>query len=337
MSNQEFGGGRHRSEAAPAWRGQRTLGGDRAGSRCAGARGVLRYRSGGRPRRPAALVRGLGAGLLTLILAAGAAGDRSWQAHARTAAAPATSQPAPSKDREEESFFSRLFEVQANGTLAHESLPRSVLGIVARFALAAGLAALLAYCRRKDLPMFRRDPSVAQTQILLAVVAAAMMMVVADNAARAFAIFAAASLVRFRTNIRDPKEITVLLASLGIGLAAGVGRWEIAAVFTLFILLLLWVLEYYEPAQVFRAMELKVKTRDVNETDDALRRIFRRHRLNAELRKIDHEDGDDPLGTVLYFVRISPEMSTDRLSEEVFSGDPRHVDSVEWDQKKSPA
>jgi uncharacterized membrane protein YhiD involved in acid resistance len=331
MSNEEFGGGRHRSEAAPEWRGQWIRGEDRAGSRRAGTRGVLRHRSGGRPRRPSAFVLGLGAGLLTLILAAG---DQTWQVRAHAVAAPATSQAAPSKDRTDESFFSRLFEARAAGTLGHESLPQSVLGIVARFALAAGLAALLAYRRRKDLPLFRRDPSVAQTQILLAVVAAAMMMVVADNAARAFAIFAAASLVRFRTNIRDPKEITVLLVSLGIGLAAGVGRWEIAAVFTLFILLLLWVLEYYQPAQVFRAMELKVKTRDVDETDEALRRIFRRHRLNAELRKIDREDGEDPLGTVLYFVRMSPEMSTDRLSEEVFSGDPRHVDSVEWDQKK---
>ena len=58
----------------------------------------------------------------------------------------------------------------------------------------------------------------------MAVVAGAMMMVVGDSAARAFGIFAAASLVRFRTNIRDPKEITVLLICLGVGLAAGVGR-----------------------------------------------------------------------------------------------------------------
>jgi uncharacterized membrane protein YhiD involved in acid resistance len=219
--------------------------------------------------------------------------------------------------------------------MTHESLPGSILGIIARFALAAALASLLAFRWRKDSPMFRRNPFVAQTQILLAVVAAAMMMVVADNAARAFAIFAAASLVRFRTNIRDPKEITVLLVSLGIGLASGVGRWEVATAFTLFILFLLWVLEYFEPGQISRAMELKVRTRDVNLTDEALRRIFRKNKLSAELRKIDREDEQDELGTIHYFVRISPELSTDRLSEQVFSGDPRNVDSVEWDQKKN--
>jgi hypothetical protein len=125
-----------------------------------------------------------------------------------------------------------------------------------RFSLAAFLAALLAFRPRRGAPIFRRNPYVAQTQILMAVVAGAMMMVVGDSAARAFGIFAAASLVRFRTNIRDPKEITVLLVCLGVGLAAGVGRWDMAIILTLFVLLALSVLEYFEQFQVFRSMEV---------------------------------------------------------------------------------
>jgi hypothetical protein len=95
--------------------------------------------------------------------------------------------------------------------------------IALRFALAAFLAALLAFRPRRGVSPSRRNPYVAQTQILMAVVAGGMMMVVGDSAARAFGIFAAASLVRFRTNIRDPKETTVLLVCLGVGLAAGFG------------------------------------------------------------------------------------------------------------------
>jgi len=63
------------------------------------------------------------------------------------------------------------------------------------------------------------------------------MIIVGDNAARAFGIFAAVSLVRFRTNIRDPKEITVLLISLALGLASGVGRWDLGIILALFSLL----------------------------------------------------------------------------------------------------
>jgi uncharacterized membrane protein YhiD involved in acid resistance len=207
--------------------------------------------------------------------------------------------------------------------------------ILLKLALAALLAAMLAYRPRKDMPILQRNPYVAQTQILLAVVGAAMMMIVGDNAARAFGIFAAASLVRFRTNIRDPKEITVLLVSLGIGLAAGVGRIEVAILLAIFVLAMLWLLEYYEPAQVFRAMELTITTKNVTETDDVLREIFEKQNITAELREVNREDKDDPLGKIVYYVNVSPTVSTDELSEEVFASDPDNIDSIQWDQKKS--
>jgi uncharacterized membrane protein YhiD involved in acid resistance len=235
----------------------------------------------------------------------------------------------------EDSFLSRLFGSQTHRAPARESWPWRIARSALSFMLAALLAAGLAFRPHKGLPALQRNPYVAQTQILIAVVGAAMMLVVADNVARAFGIFAAASLVRFRTNIRDPKEITLLLVSLSIGIAAGVGHPEISITLALFVLLTLWVLERYEPAQVFRAMELKVKTRHVEKTDEILKEVFKKHSIDAEMRKIDREDEDHPMGTILYYVSISPAISTDLMSDEIFSTDSNNIDSIEWDQKKS--
>lgn len=204
-----------------------------------------------------------------------------------------------------------------------------------RLVLAALLAAVLAFRPHKSLPILHRNPSVAQTQILLAVVAAALMMVVANNAARAFGIFAAASLVRFRTNIQDPKEITVLLANLSIGLASGVGRWDLAIIFSMFVLLLLRILEHYEPAQVFRTMELKVRTHHVEATDRALRDVFKMNNLDVEVRELNRGNQEHPLGKAIYQVDLSLAFSTVRLGEEIFSSDPENIDSIEWHQKKT--
>jgi len=203
--------------------------------------------------------------------------------------------------------------------------------IALRFSLAAFLASLLAFRPRRG----ARNPYVAQTQILMAVVAGAMMMVVGDSAARAFGIFAAASLVRFRTNIRDPKETTVLLVCLGVGLAAGVGRWDMAGILTLFVLIALSVLEYFERFQVFRSMEVKVQTRSIDKTDAVLKGLFDRYGFEYELRELNREDEDEPLGTLVYLVNLDPVVSTGKLSEEILSGDRDNVDSVEWDQKES--
>jgi hypothetical protein len=207
--------------------------------------------------------------------------------------------------------------------------------IALRFSLAAFLAVLLAFRPRRGISFSQRNPFVAQTQILMAVVAAAMMMVVGDSAARAFGIFAAASLVRFRTNIRDPKEITVLLICLGVGLAAGVGRWDMALILTLFVLLALSVLEYFEQSQVFRSMEVKVETRNVEKTNEVLTSIFSRHKFDAELRELNRQDEDDPMGKIVYLVNLSTSVSTSKLSDEILSADPDNVDTVEWDQKES--
>jgi len=208
------------------------------------------------------------------------------------------------------------------------------LSIFGRLLLAVGLSSILAFRPRQDVPLFKRSLFVSQTQILLSVVAAALMMIVGDNTARAFAIFAAVSLVRFRTNIRDPKEITVLLISLSLGLSAGVGRWELGIGLCIFALALLWLLEYNESAQVFRSMELMIKSRNTDRTQEVLKKIFRKYKVEAEVRELDPPDEEDPIGSIVYYLNLRLNLSTDHLSDRILRLDPRNVEGIQWSQKK---
>ena len=54
----------------------------------------------------------------------------------------------------------------------------------------------------------------------------------------------------------------------------------------LFALALLWLLEYNESEKVFRSMELTVKTRNTDRTQEMMKKIFQRHNLEAEVRSI---------------------------------------------------
>lgn len=273
----------------------------------------------------------LGSGFLAYVFR-----DQTGSPVTSTTPPSATATPTPAAPQQEIPLVGALFGPDAAGltpsTIA--SWEATSARIALRFSLAAFLAALLAFRPRRG-SVTRRNPYVAQTQILMAVVAGAMMMVVGDSAARAFGIFAAASLVRFRTNIRDPKEITVLLVCLGVGLASGVGRWDMAVILTLFVLIVLSLLEYSEQYQVFRSMEVSVTTRDVDKTNDMLKRMFARHKFDYELRELNRQDADEPLGKIVYLVSLDPLISTSKLSDEVLSSDPDNIDSVEWDQKES--
>lgn len=243
--------------------------------------------------------------------------------------------PAPTSP-ENESFLDRLMGTRSSDTYVRGERSIQTIGRIAlRLLLATLLGAALAYRPRRRILAIKRNPYVSQTQILLAIVAAALMIIVGDNAARAFGIFAAVSLVRFRTNIRDPKEITVLLISLALGLASGVGRWDLALVLAVFSLIVLWILEWREPEQVFRAMELKVTTRNVVSTQRALRDVFRKHGFDKELRAIDREASQESPGTIVYSVDVSPTVSTDELSADILDLDGKNVEGLEWEQKKS--
>jgi hypothetical protein len=77
---------------------------------------------------------------------------------------------------------------------------------------------------------------VIQTQIILAIVGAMVMLVVGASLARAFGIVGAAGLIRYRAKVDDPKDAGVMLSTLAIGLASGVGLYLFAAFGSVFVL-----------------------------------------------------------------------------------------------------
>ena len=220
----------------------------------------------------------------------------------------------------------------AHSTMSWE---RRIAEMMMRLMLAVLFSSALAFRPRSDVPLFRRSLFVSQTQILLAMVAAALMMIVGDSAARAFGIFAAASLVRFRTNIKDPKEITVLLISLAIGLAAGVGRWELGLLLCVFALGLLWLLEYNEAEKVFRSMELTVKTRLPDHTQDVLKAIFTKLKLDAEVREFEPLDEKSQIGSIVYYLNLPLRLTTDYVSDRIIAADPDNIEGIQWSKTKA--
>ncbi|HBB87689.1 MAG TPA: hypothetical protein DC047_08755 [Blastocatellia bacterium] len=234
------------------------------------------------------------------------------------------------------SVLSEIFGIDSPTQVTTEE-ERGIVAVrvLLRFLIAAFLAMLLAFRWRRGISITKRNPYVAQTQILLAVVAAAMMIIVGDSAARAFGIFAAASLVRFRTNIRDPKETTVLLICLGVGLACGVGRLDMALILTVFVLAVLWILEHFESAQIFRSMEVRIETRNLDQTRHVLKRLFERHGFSFEVRQLERGGEEGEHGKIVYELSLGYADTTDQLSEEIFSEDSENIAALEWEQKKS--
>src|SRR5258706_12787390 len=94
----------------------------------------------------------------------------------------------------------------------------------------------------RDKPLTR---SLQQAQILLCVAGAMVMVIIGSSLARAFGVAGAAGIVRFRTPVEDPKDSTILFLLVGLGMACGVGLLEVAAMGTVFLCLVLVVLDRF--------------------------------------------------------------------------------------------
>jgi len=195
-----------------------------------------------------------------------------------------------------------------------------------RLPLAAALGAMLAFRpKRRGTPP--RQVAVIQTQIILAVMAAVVMLVVGSNLARAFGVVGAAGLVRYRAKIEDPKDAGVMLSTLAVGLASGVGQYVIAVFSAVFILIVLWVIESFEP-EAKKLFDVSIKMGD--DTDG------RRKEFDAVLRKFQVDftmlsSSDDQ---VCYEVLVPLELDRDRVTKTLLKLDPEGHAAIEWTEKK---
>jgi uncharacterized membrane protein YhiD involved in acid resistance len=167
---------------------------------------------------------------------------------------------------------------------------------------------------------------VIHTQIILAIVGAVVMLVVGSSLARAFGIVGAAGLVRYRAKIEDPKDAGVMLSTLAVGLAAGVGVWMLAVFATGFILLVLWVVESFEP-KARQAFNLAVKAKDTAKLRPRLEEVLARNHVRYELRGTSAEE-------LHYEVQIPLDHKPDHLTDIICAIDPENTTAAQLDEKK---
>jgi hypothetical protein len=222
----------------------------------------------------------------------------------------------------------------AETTLAEEGGPvstdwdsqfQSLRLALIRLPIAAALSAVLAFRpRRRGTPILQAH--VIQTQIILAVVGAIVMLVVGASLARAFGIVGAAGLIRYRAKIADPKDAGVMLSTLGLGLASGVGLYFLAVFATFFVLGVLWLIESIEP-DPFSVFDLTVAVKDPAATRPAIEGVLRRTRIPFELRSTSAEE-------VCYEVKVPVNRKTDFVTNAIAEIDPKQTIDVKWEKQK---
>ena len=188
-----------------------------------------------------------------------------------------------------------------------------------------GFAVTLAYGGRR-----RGGASLDQAQapILLCVAGALMTIVIGNSLPRALGLVGGASIIRFRTPVKDPRNATILFALLGLGAACGLGAFTVAATGSLFLCLLLALLDRASVSNP-RTMLLELVSGSGEFPSTHVQDVFARHGLAFEAR--EYLQGSEAV--MKYNVTLAAQTSLKDVSAHLLNGG-AGLKSVAWQTPK---
>ena len=117
-------------------------------------------------------------------------------------------------------------------TLQTTSTNPTIITIVYSVLLCFALSTLIAIVYEKTFRGLSYSRNFVQALVLSSIVAATVMQAIGDSLARGLGMLGALAIIRFRTNLKDPRDIIFMFAALASGIACGVNGYSIAVVGT---------------------------------------------------------------------------------------------------------
>lgn len=123
-----------------------------------------------------------------------------------------------------------------------------------------------------------------QAMILASITSCLMIMVIGNNLARGLGILGALAIIRFRTPVRDPRDMVFLFCCLAVGIGCGARVFAVASVGALFFSATALYLHWapFSAKSEFEGL-LRFLLPPDSESHDKLRAIFENHLKSATL------------------------------------------------------
>ena len=155
------------------------------------------------------------------------------------------------------------------------------------------------------------------TMTVLPTIVAIIILLIGSNIARAFSLAGAFSIIRFRSAPGDSKDISYVLFAMAAGLGCGVGAYGYAALFTVCLCALMFILKAVKFGSNKESMKtLKVTIPENLTYEEAFDEIFRKFNVAYELKKVRTTELGS-LYEVVYSVKLEPDTNQKELLDAI--------------------
>jgi len=155
-----------------------------------------------------------------------------------------------------------------------------------------------------------------QAIVLVGITVSLIMVIIGSDIARAFALVGAMSIVRFRTPIKDSRDLVFIFAAIAVGMACGVQFFALAAIFTVAMTGLVLVFHYARFGELSDngyVLRVQIRGEQRDSLADALSSLCKRAAIVSVSRLNEGDDVED----VIYEIELNRGVRYDQLVDSL--------------------
>lgn len=155
------------------------------------------------------------------------------------------------------------------------------------------------------------------TLVMLPVIISIIILLVGNNVARAFSLAGAFSIIRFRSAPGDPKDIAYVFFTLAVGLTCGMGYIGYAAIFTIILSALMFILNSLNFAEAKgKYMQLKITVPEDLNYDGVFEDVLDKFTTSYSIDRVRTRDFGS-LFELSYSLQLKPEANQKNFLDEL--------------------
>ncbi len=199
--------------------------------------------------------------------------------------------------------------LNAAGSMLTYSYQEVVINIILAAVLGFGLAVVYRYTHKG----LSYSQSFTQTLFFVAIIVAIVMMVIGSSLAKAFALVGALSIIRFRTVVKDTRDIAFIFLALAVGMAAGTSNYFLALASAVFVSILAIITYKLNFGALYKSEFILRFSFDQNYDSAAYLEVIQEFSKRSNMLHIE-PSGDRQTLRLTYDIALQEDMTAEKMT-----------------------
>lgn len=206
------------------------------------------------------------------------------------------------------SMWDKIYSVFVNAFAQTTLSTQELFNVVFSLILAIVIGLIISQVYKNTHRGLNYEITFLTTLILLAPIVAAVMIFIQGSLVLSLGLVGSLSIIRFRTPVKDTRDMVFLFWVIAVGLGCGIYSWTLVVIFTLLIFVTVIILYVSKYGRSRNKDYVLVLSGDSSYPDNDVERIIKQHTFDVRIRS---QESENDTWEIIFEVRF-----TDEVGEE---------------------